>query len=89
LLVDASQGIEAQTLSNLYQAIDHNLEIIPVINKIDLPAARPDEVAEEIIKIIGCKKEEIIFTSGKTGEGVAALLDRIVEKVPSPQQSLS
>lgn len=84
LLVDATQGIEAQTLSNLYQAIDHNLEIIPVINKIDLPAAQPDEVAEEVMKIIGCKKEDIIFTSGKTGEGVRELLDRIVEKIPSP-----
>jgi len=84
LLVDATQGIEAQTLSNLYQAIDHNLEIIPVINKIDLPAAQPDEVAEEVIKIIGCKKEDIIFTSGKTGEGVRELLDRIVQTIPSP-----
>ena len=84
LLVDATQGIEAQTLSNLYQAIDHNLEIIPVINKIDLPAARPDEIAEEIIKIIGCKKEDILCVSGKTGEGVATLLDKIVETIPSP-----
>jgi len=85
LLVDASQGIEAQTLSNLYLAIDHDLEIIPIVNKIDLPAARPDEVAEEIIKILGCKKEEIIFASGKTGVGVLEILDRIVEKVPAPK----
>ena len=84
LLVDATQGIEAQTLSNLYQAIEHNLEIIPVINKIDLPAARPDEIAEEIIKIIGCKKEDILCVSGKTGQGVEALLNKIVDCVPSP-----
>jgi GTP-binding protein LepA len=84
LLVDAAQGIEAQTLSNLYAAIEHNLEIIPVVNKIDLPAAKPDEAAEEIVKILGCKKEDIIFASGKTGEGVEEILDRIVERVPSP-----
>ncbi|MFA4995668.1 MAG: translation elongation factor 4 [Patescibacteria group bacterium] len=85
LLVDASQGIEAQTLSNLYSAIDHDLEIIPVVNKIDLPAARPDEVAEEIIKILGCKKEDILFASGKTGEGVEEILNTIVDRVPSPK----
>lgn len=84
LLVDASQGIEAQTLSTLYAAMEHNLEIIPVVNKIDLPAARPDEVAEEIVKLIGCKKSDIIFASGKTGEGVAQILNQIVEKIPSP-----
>lgn len=86
LLVDATQGIEAQTLSNLYQAIEHNLEIIPVVNKIDLPAARPDEIADEIVKILGCQKEDILFTSGKTGEGVEKLLDEIVKKVPPPIQ---
>ena len=85
LLVDASQGIEAQTLSNLYSAIDHDLEIIPVVNKIDLPAARPDEVAEEIIKILGCKKEDILFASGKTGEGVREILNAVIERVPSPK----
>lgn len=85
LLVDASQGIEAQTLSNLYAAIEHNLEIIPVVNKIDLPAARPDEVAHEIMTILGCKKEDILFTSGKTGEGVEEILNAIVERVPAPK----
>lgn len=84
LLVDASQGIEAQTLSNLYAAIDHNLEIIPVVNKIDLPAARPDEVADEIVKILGCKKEEILYASGKTGDGVEKILNAVIERVPAP-----
>jgi GTP-binding protein LepA len=84
LLVDASQGIEAQTLSNLYSAIEHDLVIIPVVNKIDLPAARPDEIADEIVSILGCKKEEIIFASGKTGEGIKEILNRIVEVVPAP-----
>jgi len=84
LLVDASQGIEAQTLSNLYAAIDHNLEIIPVVNKIDLPAARPDEVADEIVKILGCKKEEILYASGKSGEGVESILNAIIERIPAP-----
>ena len=85
LLVDASQGIEAQTLSTLYAAMEHDLEIIPVVNKIDLPAARPDEVAEEIVKLIGCEKSDIIFASGKTGEGVDKILDQIVERIPSPR----
>lgn len=84
LLVDASQGIEAQTLSNLYAAIDHNLEIIPVVNKIDLPAARPDEVADEIVKILGCSKDEILYASGKSGEGVEKILNAIIERVPAP-----
>jgi len=84
VLVDASQGIEAQTLSTLYAAIDHDLTIIPVVNKIDLPAARPDEVADEIVKLLGCKKEEIIYSSGKTGKGVADILNAIVERVPEP-----
>jgi len=85
LLVDATQGIEAQTLSVLYSAVDNNLEIIPVVNKIDLPAARPDEVAEEIVKILGCKKEDILYASGKTGEGVPEILDKIIEKIPAPK----
>ena len=88
LLVDASQGIEAQTLSNLYAAIDHNLEIIPIVNKIDLPAARPEEAAEEIIKILGCKKEDIIYASGKTGEGVEEILNAIIKRVPAPKGDL-
>ena len=70
LIVDATQGVQAQTISNLYMAIDHNLEIIPVINKIDMPSAMPDEVEDEIVDLIGCAPEDIIRASGKTGEGV-------------------
>ena len=70
LVVDATQGVQAQTISNLYMAIDHNLEIIPVINKIDMPSAMPDEVEDEIIDLIGCDRKDIIRASGKTGEGV-------------------
>ena len=84
LLVDATQGIEAQTLSNLYMAIDHDLAIIPVLNKIDLPSAEPDKHAEEIAGLIGCDPSEVLRVSGKTGEGVAELLDRIVADVPAP-----
>jgi len=85
LVVDASQGIEAQTLSNIYLAMEHNLEIIPVLNKIDLPHADPDRIAQEIIDLLGVKKEEILLASGKTGEGVAEILDRVIEMVPPPQ----
>ena len=85
LLVDASQGIEAQTLSTLYAAIDHNLKIIPVVNKIDLKAARPEEVAEEISKLLGCNKEEIIMASGKTGKGVEEILNAIIARIPAPK----
>ena len=84
LLVDATQGIEAQTLSNLYMAIDHDLAIIPVLNKIDLPSAEPDKHAEEIAGLIGCKPSDVLRVSGKTGEGVADLLDHIVMEVPAP-----
>jgi GTP-binding protein LepA len=84
LVVDASQGIEAQTLANLYSAIDANLEIIPVINKIDLPSARPDEVAEDIGSLLGVEPEAVIQISAKEGLNVEAVLDAIVEKVPSP-----
>jgi GTP-binding protein LepA len=84
LLVDATQGIQAQTLANLYLAIDQNLEIIPVINKIDLPNAHVDEVCSEIISLLGCKKEEIIPISAKTGEGVKNILDEIVKRIPAP-----
>ena len=84
LLVDATQGIEAQTLSNLYMAIDHDLAIIPVLNKIDLPSAEPDKHAEEIAGLIGCDPSEVLRVSGKTGEGVTELLDRIVADVPAP-----
>lgn len=84
LIVDATQGVQAQTISNLYMAIDHNLEIIPVINKIDMPNAMPEEVEDEIVDLIGCDPSDIIRASGKTGEGVDAILDAIVEKVPAP-----
>ncbi|MBI5414732.1 elongation factor 4 [Candidatus Peregrinibacteria bacterium] len=87
LVVDATQGIEAQTLSNLYLALDYDLEIIPVINKIDLPAAEPEKVAEEIENAIGIPREEILAISAKDGTNVEKLLDRIVEKVPSPDIS--
>ncbi len=85
LVVDASQGIEAQTVSNLYAALEQDLEIIPVINKIDLPHARPEEVAEQIKNLIGCSDDEIIFVSAATGEGVDKLLTAIVERIPPPQ----
>lgn len=85
LVVDATQGVQAQTISNLYMAIDHDLEIIPVINKIDMPAAHPDEVEDEIVELIGCKPEEIIRASGKTGEGVQDILDAVVERIPCPK----
>ncbi|MEJ4098672.1 translation elongation factor 4 [Corynebacterium bovis] len=85
LLVDAAQGIEAQTLANLYLAMDNDLEIIPVLNKIDLPAADPDKYAEEIAHIIGCEPEDVLRVSGKTGEGVPELLDRVCELTPPPE----
>lgn len=85
LVVDATQGIEAQTLANLYSALEHDLEIIPVLNKIDLPAANPERVAQEIEATIGIPKEEVLHISAKTGEGVPEVLDRIIEKVPSPK----
>ena len=84
LLVDAAQGIEAQTLANLYLAMENDLEIIPVLNKIDLPAAQPEKYAEEIASLIGCDPNDILKVSGKTGVGVDALLDRIIEKIPNP-----
>ncbi|PZM87627.1 MAG: hypothetical protein DLD55_00315 [candidate division SR1 bacterium] len=84
LLVDASQGIQAQTLSTLYQAIDQGLDIIPVLNKIDLPAANPDRVAGEIENMIGLSKDEVICVSGKTGENVDKVLDAIIERFLSP-----
>ena len=85
LIVDASQGIQAQTISNLYMAIDNDLEIIPVINKIDLDSAKPEEVEDQIIELIGCKREEILRASGKTGQGVEDVLRAIVERVPAPK----
>ena len=84
LIVDATQGIQAQTISNLYMAIDSDLEIIPVINKVDLESAKPDEVEDQIVDLLGCKREEIIRASGKTGEGVEEILKAIIERVPAP-----
>ena len=84
LLVDAAQGIEAQTLANLYLAMENDLEIIPVLNKIDLPAAQPEKYAEELANLIGCQPEDCLQVSGKTGAGVGELLDRIVARVPAP-----
>jgi GTP-binding protein LepA len=85
LIVDASQGIEAQTISNLYLALEHDLEIIPVLNKMDLPGAMPDEVKDQIFDLIGCKEEDIIPASGKTGLGVEDILRHVIEKVPAPK----
>jgi GTP-binding protein LepA len=85
LVVDAAQGIQAQTISNLYMAVENNLEIIPVINKIDLPSAHPDEVEDEIVELLGCPRTDILRASGKTGEGVVDILNNIVEKVPAPK----
>jgi GTP-binding protein LepA len=85
LLVDATQGIQAQTISNLYLAIDNNLEIIPVINKIDMDGAMIDEVKDQIIELIGCKPEEILLASGRTGIGIEGILTAIVERIPAPK----
>ena len=85
LIVDAAQGIQAQTISNLYMALEHDLEIIPIINKVDLPSAMPEEVEDQIIELLGCKREEIIRASGKTGLGVDDILRAIVERIPAPK----
>ena len=84
LLVDAAQGIEAQTLANLYLAMENDLTVIPVLNKIDLPAAQPEKYAEELAHLIGCQPEDCLRVSGKTGEGVSHLLDEIVRQLPPP-----
>ncbi|MFN3528382.1 MAG: translation elongation factor 4 [Bacteroidia bacterium] len=84
LIVDASQGIEAQTISNLYLALEHNLEIIPVLNKMDLPGANPEEVKDQIVDLLGCDIEDILPASGKTGLGVDKVLEAIVERIPAP-----
>ncbi len=84
LIVDASQGVQAQTISNLYMALEHDLEIIPVMNKCDMDSAMPDTVEDEIVELLGCKREEIIRASGKTGLGVEEILQAIVERVPAP-----
>ena len=85
LVVDATQGVQAQTISNLYMAIDHDLEIIPVVNKCDMPNAMPEEVTDEIVDLIGCKPEDVIFASGRTGQGVDEILKAVVERIPHPQ----
>lgn len=87
LVVDATQGVQAQTISNLYMAIDHNLEIVPVINKCDMDNAMPEEVEDEIIDLIGCDRSEIIRASGKTGQGVEDILKAVVERIPAPSGS--
>ena len=84
LIVDASQGIEAQTISNLYLALDHDLEIIPVLNKIDLPGAEPELVRDQVVDLLGCKPEEVIYASGKEGIGIDDIFKAIIERVPSP-----
>ncbi|MEQ8908383.1 MAG: translation elongation factor 4 [Vicingaceae bacterium] len=84
LIVDASQGIQAQTISNLYLALEHDLEIIPVLNKIDLPSAMPEEVKDQIVDLIGCDREDILEASAKTGQGIEGILDAIVDRVPAP-----
>lgn len=84
--MDASQGIEAQTLSNVYLAIENDLTIIPVLNKIDLPSADVERTSEEVMNLLGCKKEDIIPVSAKTGQNVETILDAIVEKIPEPKK---
>ncbi len=88
LVVDASQGIEAQTISNLYLALEHDLEIIPVLNKIDLPGANPEQVSDQVIDLLGCNKEDIIMASAKEGIGVPEILEAIVHRIPSPEGDL-
>ena len=85
LIVDSTQGVQAQTISNLYMAIEHDLEIIPVLNKCDMPNSMPEEVSDEIIELLGCKEDEIIHASGKTGQGVEDILRAVVERIPAPQ----
>jgi GTP-binding protein LepA len=85
LIVDAAQGIQAQTISNLYLALENDLEIIPILNKIDLPSANPEEVKDQIVDLLGCKREDILAASGKTGAGVYDILDAIIERIPAPK----
>lgn len=85
LIVDASQGVQAQTISNLYMAIEHDLEIIPIVNKCDMASAMPEEVEDEIIELLGCKRDEIIRASGKTGMGIEQILEAVIARVPSPK----
>ncbi len=85
LIVDATQGIQAQTISNLYLALEHDLEIIPILNKMDLPSANPEEVKDQIVDLLGCRREEIMSASGKTGSGVDKVLEEIVHRIPAPK----
>ncbi|MGB1031555.1 MAG: GTP-binding protein, partial [Flavobacteriales bacterium] len=85
LIVDATQGIEAQTISNLYLALEHDLEIIPILNKMDLPSANPEEVIDQIVDLIGCDPSDVIPASGKTGLGVEDILAAVVERIPGPK----
>ena len=85
LVVDATQGIQAQTISNLYMAIDHDLEIIPVLNKMDMASAMPEEVKDQIVDLIGCDREDIIEASARTGMGIDRILDDIINKIPAPK----
>ena len=85
LIVDSTQGVQAQTISNLYMAIEHDLEIIPVLNKCDMPNSMPEEVSDEIIELLGCKEEEIIHASGKTGQGIEEILRAVIERIPAPK----
>ncbi|MDR0940213.1 MAG: translation elongation factor 4 [Mediterranea sp.] len=85
LVVDATQGVQAQTISNLYMAIEHDLEIVPVINKCDMPSAMPDKVEDEIVELLGCRRDEIIRASGKTGMGVEQIVAAVIERIPAPE----
>ena len=89
LVVDAAQSIQAQTISNLYLALENDLEIIPVLNKIDLPSANPEEVSDDIVDLLGCKKEEIIHASAKTGKGIEAVLDAIIDFIPEAESDIN
>ena len=85
LIVDAAQGIQAQTISNLYLALDNDLEILPIINKIDLPSAEPEVVKDQIVDLIGCSKDEILEVSAKTGQGIDKILDSVIDRIPYPK----
>ncbi|MAU63023.1 MAG: elongation factor 4 [Flavobacteriaceae bacterium] len=89
LVVDAAQSIQAQTISNLYLALENDLEIVPVLNKVDLPSANPEEVSDDIVDLLGCKKEEIIHASAKTGQGIEEILDAIISVVPAPSSNIN
>ena len=89
MVVDAAQNIQAQTISNLYLALENDLEIIPVLNKIDLPSANADEVTDDIVKLIGCDAADVIPASAKTGFGIEEILSAIIKKIPSPKGNLN